>query len=86
MNSRHQAIRSQISVMCHDRAMDYVKAFHLRTDEESVIIECDVNGLSVVQAVEKLHLSPEALKERRRRAYAKIADAIEYAKEKSREG
>lgn len=71
--------------MCHERAVDYIMAFHLRPDEEAVLIECDVNGLSSIQAAKKLHLSPEALKERRRRAYAKIADGIEYEKEKSRE-
>lgn len=71
--------------MCYDRAVDYVKAFHLRPDEEAVIIECDVNGLSTIQAAKKLHLSPEAIKERRRRAYAKIADGLQYAKEKSQD-
>lgn len=70
--------------MCHDRAVDYIRAFHLRPDEEAAIIECDVNGLSTIQAAKKLHLSQEALKERRRRAYSKIADGIEYAKEKGR--
>lgn len=85
MNSLHQTIRTQISVMCHDRAVGYIKAFHLRPEEEAVLIECDVNGLSVIQAAGELHLSPEAVKERRRRAYARIADGIEYEKEKSRE-
>lgn len=86
MNIHHRKIRAHISIMCYDRALDYIKAFHLRPDEEDVIIECDVNGLSVIQASEKLHLSPEAIKERRRRAYSKISDWHEYMEEKSREG
>lgn len=64
------------------RAVEHIQSFQLRPDEEAALIECDVRGLSCVQAADKLHLSPDAVKLRRRRAYAKIADEIEHSKEK----
>lgn len=43
-----------------------------------LLIECDVHGLSYIQTADILHLSPEVIKRRRKNAYTKIADAIEY--------
>ena len=48
------------------------------------MVECDVRGLSYVQAADKLHLSLEVIKHRKRQAYAKIADEIERSKEERR--
>lgn len=76
MNSQHRAIRALLSSMSPRRAVDYIQSFQLRPDEESVLIECDVRGLSYVQAADKLHLTPEVIKRRRQRAYSKIADEI----------
>ena len=64
------------------RAVAHIQSFQLRPEEEAALIECDVRGLSCVQAADKLHLSPDALKERRRRAYSKIADEINYKEER----
>lgn len=76
MNSQHRAIRALLSSMSPRRAVSYIQSFQLRQDEEAVLIECDVRGLSYVQAADKLHLTPEVIKRRRQRAYSKIADEI----------
>lgn len=78
MNSQHRAIRALLSSMSPRRASDYVKSFQLRPDEEAVLLECDVNGLSYIQASDKLHFSPEVIKARKRKAYSKIADEINH--------
>lgn len=83
MNSQHRAIRGLLSTMSPRRAVEYIQSFQLRPDEEAVLIECDVRGLSYVQAADKLHLSPDAIKERKRRAYSKIADEINYKQQES---
>lgn len=82
MNSQHRAIRSLLSSMAPRRAVGYIQSFQLRPDEEAVLVECDVRGLSYIQAADKLHLSPEAIKDRKRRAYSKIADELMHMKEK----
>lgn len=84
MNSQHRAIRALLNSMSPRRAIDYVQSFQLRPEEEAVLLECDVRGLSYVQAADKLHLSLEVIKERKRRAYSKIADEINYSRQESR--
>lgn len=76
MNSQHRAIRALLSSMSPRRAVEHIQSFQLRPEEESVLIECDVRGLSYIQAAEKLHLSPEVIKSRKRQAYSKIVDEI----------
>lgn len=80
MNDQHRAIRALLTSMSPRRAVDHIQSFQLRPEEEAALIECDVRGLSCVQAADKLHLSPDAVKRRRRRAYSKIADEIEHGK------
>lgn len=79
MNSQHRAIRALLQTMSPRRAVEHIQSFRLRPDEESVLIECDVYGLSYIQAADKLHLTPEVIKRRRQRAYSKIADEINNA-------
>lgn len=55
----------------------YIKAFRLRDEESAVLILGDIRGMSAVQVANKLHLSTEVVKRRRRAAYSKIQDAIE---------
>lgn len=85
MNSQHRAIRALLSSMSPRRAVDYIQSFQLRPDEEAALIECDVRGLSYIQAADKLNLSPDTIKRRRQSAYSKIADEINHA-EKERRG
>ncbi len=83
MDSRNRAIRSLIREMSPWRAEDYIQAFHLPEKETICLIERDVYDLSYTQICEKYGFSPEAVKESRRKAFRKIADAIAY--ERSRE-
>lgn len=78
MNTQHRAIRSLLQTMAPRRATDYIQSFQLPEDEELFLIECDVRGLSYIQAADKHHTTPEVIKRRRQRAYAKIADAINH--------
>lgn len=84
MNSQHRAIRSLLSSMSPRRAMEYIQAFELPAEEELFLVECDVRGLSYVQAADKHATTPEVIKRRRQRAYSKIADEINHIKEESR--
>lgn len=60
------------------RAVDCIQSFQLRPDEEAALIECDVRGLSYVQAADKMNLSTDTIKRRRQSAYSKIADEINH--------
>lgn len=81
MNSQHKAIRAMLQSMSPRRAKELIKSLQLRPLEESVLVECDVNGLSYVQVSHKLHLSTDEIKRHKQRAYAKIADELNYQKE-----
>ena len=69
--------------MAPKRAIAYIKAFELPKDEEAVLIECDVRQKSYVQVGMELHVSPDMITKRKRKAYAKIADAINHNLEKA---
>lgn len=62
--------------MAPTRAVAYILSLELPADEAACIIECDVRRKSYAQVCEAMHVSPEYVKMRRRRAYAKIADSI----------
>jgi DNA-binding CsgD family transcriptional regulator len=66
--------------MSEERATDYIKAFHLTEREEICIMEKEVHDLSYVQICRKYGFSPEMVKTTRKRAFAKMVDAIEYRK------
>lgn len=85
MNGQHRIIRAHLSSMSPRRAVEYVRSFQLRPDEEAVLVECDVRGMSCIQAEEKLHLTLEAIKRRRKSAYSKIADEINHRTEEGRD-
>lgn len=78
MNAQHREIRARLSRMAPQRAVDYVKAFDLPPMEEACIIECDVRGRSCVDVAMDMFVSPDTIKNCRRRAYGKIADGISY--------
>jgi len=64
--------------MSPQRALAYISAFDLPPDEANSLIECDVRGKSYTEACTVLGMSPETIKRCRRRAFAKIADAINH--------
>lgn len=77
MDTNHKEIRAQLSAMSPKRAIDMICSYDLPPDETACLIECDVRRRSYVQVCNDLHLSPEAVKRARRRAYAKILDGRE---------
>ena len=78
MNSQHRAIRALLQSMSPRRAKEYIQAFDLPNEEQLFLIECDVCGLSYVQAAAKYSTTPEVIKRRRRKAYSKIVDELNY--------
>lgn len=84
MNANHRDIRTMLQTISPKRAEETIRAFHLPAEEELFLIECDVRRKSYVQAADDNHTTPEVIKRRRHKAYAKIADEIAYQREKSR--
>lgn len=84
MNSHHRAIRSILSSMSEERAYDCIKAFHLTQREEICILEKEVHDLSYTQICLKYGFSSETVRNTRRKAFAKMVDAIAYREEKRR--
>lgn len=76
MNSQHRAIRALLQTMAPRRAIDYIRSFQLPEEEELFLIECDVRSKSYAEAAAEHNMTPEVIKRRRQRAYAKIADTI----------
>lgn len=71
--------------MCKERALDFIKAFNLPKDEETYIIEREVEKKSLVEIARDHHVTIEVVRDRRRAGFLRIADAISYRKEKSLE-
>lgn len=61
--------------MAPNRAVEFVRSFDLPEEAQSLIL-CDVRQRSYVQASDILHLSPESIKRKRRKALDKIIDAL----------
>ena len=81
MNSQHRAIRALLSSMSPRRAAEYIRSFELQPEEELYLLECDVRRKSYVEAAEDNHTTPEVIKRRRQRAYAKISDELNHRSE-----
>lgn len=77
MDAQRRALRGLVSAMAPCRAVAYIRAFELPEEEETCIVEIDVRGRSCQQVAQLLHVCPEVVKRRRRRAYGKMLDAIE---------
>lgn len=78
MNCQHREIRALLTSMAPRRAVDYISAFELPAEEEACLLLHDVRQLSYTQISDICHASPETIKRRRQRAYAKIADEINH--------
>lgn len=76
MNSQHKAIRALLTTMSPNRAIEHIKSFHLRADEENFLIETDVYGKSLVETAMDYNVCPETVRNKRKSAYIKIADEI----------
>lgn len=75
MNSQYRAIRALLQSMAPRRAIDYIQSFELPELEERILIECDVRKRSYASLYRDGY-SEKVIKDTKRRAYAKIADAI----------
>lgn len=62
--------------MAPRRAEAYIRSFELPEEEAESLIQCEVRRLSQIQAADRMNISIECLKKRRRRAFSKIADGI----------
>lgn len=78
MNSQHRAIRAVLQSMSPKRATDYIKSFGLTEEEERVLIECDVKRRTYASQYRDGY-TERVIKDRKKSAYAKIADEIEHA-------
>lgn len=77
MDESHRKLRKRLSIMSPKRAILFIREFDLPEDEERCLIECDVRGKSCIQVSDLLHISPEGVKRRKRKAYQKMTDGIE---------
>lgn len=75
MDRQRKAVRGYIAGMAPNRAVEFVRSFDLPEEAQSIIL-CDVRQKSYVQASDILHLSPESIKRKRRKALDKIIDAL----------
>lgn len=75
MDRQRKAVRGYIAGMAPNRAVEFVRSFDLPEEAQSLIL-CDVRQKSYVQASDILHLSPESIKRKRRKALNKIIDAL----------
>lgn len=76
MNAQHKAIRALLTTMAPKRAIEYIKSFELPEEEELFLIECDVRKKSYFRAADDNYTTPEVIKNRKRSAYAHIADQL----------
>lgn len=76
MKEQHRAIRALLTTTSPKRAVEYIKAFELPSDEETALIECDVRRKSCVQVAGILHVTPDTVKRYKQRAYRKISSDI----------
>lgn len=79
MNPQHKEIRAKLQSMAPRRAVAYIAALELPSDEAFCIIECDVRKKSRQQVADCLFSSEEYVKRCRRRGYRKIADAVKFS-------
>lgn len=72
MDKKHRALRQRLQKMPPKQAVAYVLEFDLPAQEAFCIVECDIKKRSCVEVGQRLFVSPETVKRRRRSGYAKI--------------
>lgn len=78
MDSQHKAIRALLCTMAPKRAISYIQSFQLPEEEELYLIQCDVYDKSYDQVASEFSTTRSVIRDRRRKAYSKIADAINH--------
>ena len=69
MDEKRKAIRRLIKSMPKQEAINFVKSCGLRDVEETVIIECDINGRTNVSVSMSMFVSPETVYKYKKSAY-----------------
>lgn len=77
MNAMRKALKHAVKRMGTREAKAWIKTFELPEEEESAIIMCDVEGLSLVQASLKSNHSPEVISRYKGLAYDRISREID---------
>ena len=72
MEIKAKALREAIKDLTPGKSVPVIQSFGLTPEEEKYIIEGDVNRKSVVQIAMENNVSPETVKRRREKAYARI--------------
>ena len=77
MREDFRTLRAAIRKMPTREATAMVKAFRLPEEEEAAVVLCDIRKLSRIQAGDAMGLSPDAVKNRRAAAYARMCAEID---------
>ena len=76
MDEKRKAIRRLIKSMPKQEAINFVKSCRLRDVEETVIIECDINGRTNVSVSMSMFVSPETVYNYNKSAYRRICRSL----------
>lgn len=76
MNPYHRAVRTAIAGMERERAVLWLDAHQLGREERDCIAAMDVYGHSAARTADRLFLSTETVKRRKRTGYGRIAAAL----------
>lgn len=72
MEIKAKALREAIKELTPGKSVPVIRSFCLTAEEEKYIIEADVERKSVVQIAMENNVSPEVVKRRREKAYARM--------------
>ena len=72
MEIKAKALREAIKDLTPGKSVPVIQSFGLTQDEEKYIIQADVERKSVVQIAMENNVSPEVVKRRREKAYARM--------------
>lgn len=76
MNPYHRAVRAVLTGMERERAVRWLDAHPLGREERDCIAAMDVYGHSAAQTADRLFISTETVKRRKRTGYGRIAAAL----------
>lgn len=76
MNPYHRAVRTAIAGMERERAVRWLDVHPLGREERDCIAAMDVYGHSAARTADRLFISTETVKRRKRTGYGRIAAAL----------
>lgn len=72
MDPVSKEVRAMLRGMAPAKSIPLIQSYQLPAEEEAVLILCDAQGCSVLQAALELNVSPETVWRRRRAALKKL--------------